>query len=195
MSGIERCGRRRLRRDGRRRLFGRLTMRGGKKSYMRGWGRNLAGDDAVVKCGLPLSAGLAKAGAWQVWILPRSLHCAARRGKIRRGGERITLSTLKAQSSQRRVARFGRAGPTKARIERRVEWKIKMAGLHDRPFLFWDEAAELLGAFVFGRGFLQRGQESLCAGWNWHLMFEDDVLGADFLAVEFFVGVVVGAQR
>ena len=26
-------------------------------------------------------------------------------------------------------------------------------------------------------------------------MLEDDVFGADFLAVEFFVGVVVGAQR
>ena len=56
------------------------------------------------------------------------------------------------------------------------------------------EEERLLGAFVFGGGFLQSVQQGFCAGWNWDLMFEDDVAGTDLLAVEFIVAAVIGAE-
>ena len=41
---------------------------------------------------------------------------------------------------------------------------------------------------------MQSVQQGFCAGWNWDLMFEDDVAGTDLLAVEFIVAAVIGAE-
>ena len=64
----------------------------------------------------------------------------------------------------------------------------------DRPFLFLGVEVELLFAFVFGRGFFQSGQQHFCAGQHRYGVLEDDVFGADFFAVEIFVGAIVGAE-